>query len=384
METNHVRSAFTFLVGYLLACGFQLQKTPPAILSKIENGEEFLVLTEEKENREHLIAARRLLTLKATKDLHMSADELPKYKVPQKLTNAGDHAAGRAPSASEFDPYKGHRYDAKSAATGKTLGPDGNYVSPTEKKLADLQSHQSRLEKKFHKPLEDRQLVATMPNSGPPRPIIETEGPSDGKLLAGQFMRREQERKQREEGGFTTKAMRDLQAMKNKKVYSHSQIRIQFPDACALEAKFLPKEKVETIMEVVKSAFMTTDFQFELYVAPPRRKLDVSNTLEEEGLVPAAKVFLSWKDGPAKGTPVGSFLKPELFQEGANKPSYPSAKAVDVAKNDNSKPAAKKSKPAPKEDDMLRRMMGGKGGLGGAKSKSGGGKGGGKPKWFKG
>ena len=213
--------------------------------------------------------------------------------------------------------------------------------------------------------------------------------PSDGALLAQRMKRLEQERKEREEGGFTTKAMRDLQKMKNAKVYSHAKLRIQFPDASAIEAKFLPKETVETVKQVVQECLITS-YKFDLYVAPPRRQLDVSQTLQQEGLVPAAKCFVSWKGGgPATGS---AFIKEHLFQSQAAAPSFPTAKpVVQEAKrknNDDSKPAAAGAKPkkSSREEDLLARMMGGKGGGGSSNAKKAPSdeKKSGKPKWFKG
>ena len=213
-------------------------------------------------------------------------------------------------------------------------------------------------------------------------------GPSDGSILAKQFQQREQDRRKRDEQGFTTRAMRDLEKLKKQKVYSHAQIRVQFSDGSALEAKFLPKEPISVIKAVVKDSLILPSLDFDLYVAPPRRKLSEMSTLEEEGLVPAAKIFLSWKVdcAPDKGSPVGSFLKPELFRSGGE-PVYPSAKSVVPDERGNQTAEKSRvvddgvSKPN-REEELLRRMLG-KGGLGG-KPKTGKPNESGKPKWFNG
>lgn len=384
-----------YKVDFLVACGFQSQEDSPNLLSRVDTGEQCLVLTAANENTNHLVKARRLLTKKAIDDLQMRAEELPKYKPPVRLTDARDHEDARsqmATSGQEFNPYKEHRFDGMSAALGESLGPDSNYVSPTEQQLQALQSQQKKLENSLHKPLLDRELSASLPTtvssnvSAVASSAMRSEGPSDGSLLASQFSKREKERRQREEKGFTTKAMRDLERLKKQKVYSHAQLRIQFSDGSALEAKFLPKEKIEAVKSVIKSALLIPDLDFDLYVAPPRRKLMGSSSLQAEGLVPAAKVFLSWKtdSAPPRGAPVGTFLKPELFRNG-NAPTYPSAKALTQEQEELR--AAKKSKPgvnvskSSKEDDLVRRIMGQGGGLG--KPRGGGTAGGGKPKWFK-
>ena len=385
-------------VEFLIACGFRLTEKPPPLLSQIDTGEECLVLAQENEDIQHLVKARRLLVTKAIQDLGMSSHDLPKFKNPPRLTEAGDHAVGRVPtgiasSSGEFDPYRGHRFDAKSAAVGKNLGPDGDYVSPTEQQLQALQTQQKQLESSMHRPLVDRGIVASLPSNTPSAVTMTSNvaptvaGPSDGTLLANQFKKREQERRQREEGGFTTKAMRDLEKLKKQKVYSHAQLRVQFADGSSLEIKFLPKETIEVVHAVIKDCLLCPEkLDFDLFVAPPRRKLKQGSTLEEEGLVPAAKVFLSWKPNfaPDKQVPVGTFLKPDLFREGTA-PSYPSAASLvesqqattlTATSSDNSVvPSA-----SDLEETMLRRMMGQGRAL--AKSSNKDSKGG-KPKWFK-
>ena len=363
----------------------------PPSLSHMDSGEQCLVLAKENEHTEHLVKARRLLTTKAIEELGLKADELPKYKPPTRLTDSQDPAGASAPG---FNPYKGYRYDAKSAAAGHHRGPDGDYVSPTEQQLQALLSAQALLEDSFHKPILDREIQASLPNSSvafseaTDSNASETTlgGPSDGSMLAKQLQKRELDRRQREEQGFTTKAMRDVEKLKKQKVYSHAQIRVQFSDGSVLEAKFLPKETIAVIKAVVRESLLLSSFDFDLYVAPPRRKLNETSTLEEQGLVPAAKIFLSWKvdSAPDKGSPVGSFLKPELFRSGGV-PVYPSAKSI--VQDDNEKRTAKKSKAVDdgdsnpnREDELLRRMLG-KGGLGG-KPKTAKPSETGKPKWF--
>ena len=383
-------------VEILLASGFELNRAPPPLLSTSQSGEECMVLPPEKEDTSLLVKVRRMLVTCAVNQLGMKAEELPKFKQPPRLTDPGDHAVGRKKppaSSGEFNPYQGQRYDAKSAAVGRNLGPDGNYESTTEKQLQQLQTQQAKLEKSLHKPLADRELSAILPGANKTvtaTDSMDVDGPSDGSLLATRMKQMEQERRQREEGGFTTKAMRDLQQLKKQKVYSHVQLRIQFPDGSSLEAKFLPKETVATVKEVILSAFVMTAFDFELYVAPPRRQLEMGSTLESEGLVPAAKVFVSWKvnRAPTKAAPVGSFMKPELFRHQAGQ-AFPAAQSLLESKKaaPKKKAASKEVKKSSREEDMLKRMMGGKGGLGGSNrrntKKDDKGSGGGKPKWFR-
>merc|ERR1712238_496303 len=54
---------------------------------------------------------------------------------------------------------------------------------------------------------------------------------------------------QEKRGGFTTKAMRDLETMKKRKVYSHTQLAITFPDGIVVKANFHTNERVGVVIE---------------------------------------------------------------------------------------------------------------------------------------
>jgi hypothetical protein len=287
-----------------------------------------------------------------------------------------------------------------------------------------LQRQQAVLEAKLQQPVQDRAWIATLPASALPANTAATESqqqlqqsnfPSavgndtkkssgDGALLAQRAKRQHEERMARENGGMTTKAMRDLERIKKQKVYSHVQLTIQFSDGCKLSGKFLPKETVATVRDAIVQECLVLhglERDFDLYVAPPRRLLNLTSTLTEEGLVPAAKIFVSWKGGstPDKNAPVGSYLEPRLFGGAASRTSlFPSAQPIvgsASTNNNNSQDGSseggdKKEKKGSKEEDLLKRMMGGSRGLGGG---GGGSKSsakdkdakpsGGKPKWFK-
>ena len=364
------------IVDFLLAAGFVKSQMELPLL--VRGKELECLLFPDDSSTSPLVKARQLLVSKAISELSMTLDELPKAKsTSTPLTSAKATPTPQQP----FDPYKGQRYDAKSAATGLSTGPDATYVSSTESALDDIKSKQATLESKMQV-LNDREVVAFMPNQQ--TPFIHAEpiaiaSTSDGSLLAAQMKRQTDERKQREEGGFTTKAMRELQQMKKTKVYASAVLRIQFPDGSALSAKYLPKECIQVVRNVILESFSIPNLDFDLYVAPPRRKLDLTKTLQEEGLVPAAKVFVSWKTSmPGSGSAIGSFLQPALFK--ASHVAFPESKALvadDIKQSNKSHDTS--------EDALLRRMMGGGKLLGSDKSNgnvSGADKNK-KPNWFK-
>jgi hypothetical protein len=383
-------------VEYLLACGFELQTPPPALLSAAPSSsasgtdEEFLVLLPPKEDTTHLIVARHMLLTCATHELHMRAEQLPKYTPPPPAQAV--NRTGNAPSPAAFDPYKGQRYDA----TGANQGPDANYVSITEQSLQKLQSKQEQLEQRMQQQLQDRNLVAHLPGSNNSSLAAlaaasadesSSASKSDASLLASLYSKQAAERAQKQEGGFTTKSMRDLQKIKKQKVYSHVVLIVQFFDGSSLTGKFLPKETIGTVKQVVSECLLTATtttsiadyhlkLKFDLYVTPPRRILSDTATLESEGLVPAAKIFVSFQTPPlpSTNTTPGHFLKPHLFSssgagaaDGSSAAaSFPQSRPVVPDPKDatmtDAKPAAaaaaKPKKKESKEEALLKRMMG--------------------------
>ena len=397
---------------------------------------DLIVLHPENEDTSRLIATRHLMAQKAVEVLGMDERDLPTYRGPPKpvVLVGGDAGAGgnrggnsNTAATTTFDPYKTHSYNAQAAASGAAdphaIGGGG--ISRTEKELRALQSKQERLERKLQKlGPGGRGLAAFRPGSVGSISVVSSPpdddgsgagsaggGKSDGSLLAARMKRLEEERRKREEGGFTTKAMRDLESMKKAKVYTHATLRVGFADGCWITAKFLPSETVEAVKTVLREECFREDvagtLDFDLYVAPPRRKLDGSKRLDAEGLVPAARVHVSWKVGgtppaQAKGQPPGSYLREELFQNngGAGQTDYNAAAFPNAQKlvEDDDKKEGGKKRPAgngagsaaasaeSREEALMARMLGKKPGLLGGRSGGDAGKkksSSSKPKWFK-
>eukprot|EP00591_Stephanopyxis_turris_P010493 CAMPEP_0195528756 /NCGR_PEP_ID=MMETSP0794_2-20130614/31045_1 /TAXON_ID=515487 /ORGANISM="Stephanopyxis turris, Strain CCMP 815" /LENGTH=564 /DNA_ID=CAMNT_0040659943 /DNA_START=402 /DNA_END=2096 /DNA_ORIENTATION=- len=384
-------------VDFLLACGFSFAQPPPGVGGG--NQKEMVELLPRNESQVKLKGARDMLHVRA-KELGVHQSDLPTIHIPSSSCPSS-RGRGDANIRTEFDPFKGHKFNTQAAALGanpNTVAPDGtSYVSNVEKQLNNLTKKAEQMEKSLQSVQVDRMLYAMRPGesqaslSGDGDTVSGAGGKSDGFLLAERMKRMEEERKKRENGGFTTKAMRDLEKMKKAKVYSHTQLRICFPDGCALSARFYPSEKVKHVKEVIRSALCTNDtddsgVDFDIYVTPPRRALIDSKTLVDEQLVPAAKVHVSWKTRKQPGVQGCNQpkIKPELFTSenkvaGASK-LFPDVKSV-------SKEANKRSIDGPStitdEDDMVRRMMG-KSAKGSLTRKKKSATGGGKPKWFKG
>ena len=142
-----------------------------------------------------------------------------------------------------------------------------------------------------------------------------------------------------------------------KKVYAHAVLT--FPDGYKLMGKFplfciLPsnnKKQKRTTIRNVKMAFWKECLAmsgnntvegddkeaavaamqlFDLYVTPPRRLLEETKTLQEEGFVPAAKIFVSWnKNNMSQGG--GSYLQQWLLDQTSSSTMSASESAAAVA-----------------------------------------------------
>ena len=357
-------------VDILYSCGFVLQEQPQLLSSQ---GESFLILSEQNEDTEWLIHVRHTLAQVAIHQLKCNPDMLPKFQPPppKVMSEAGN---GTAFGGQGFNVYQGSRFDGQAAAVGQSLGPPKGWKSATETQLETLEKKQAQLAKK-HQILQQRSWVALRPgevmNTTPTEEEEEvvTSSKEDSALIAGHIQKQQKRVQEEANRGFTTKAMRDLEKIKKQKVYSHTLLAISFPDGCTCKGQFLPAETVNAVMESIRQEVLTDAFceeQFELYITPPRTELLPHQTLTELDLVPAAKVFVSWKT-PAKFKGTLAYIKSDLFQSSADALAMPAGVPV-VGGEESAKPAAtgstaapavkKKKSKAERQAEMLKRMLG--------------------------
>jgi PUB domain/UBX domain len=444
----------------------------PPLNSESMSSSLILVLEPEQENTERLVTARRLLETHLLQDLKCNEADVPRFRPPPPTTRTiqpvvvltseptmtngtiatttttttaattATTAATAAAAVMLFNPYQGQRFDALSAAVGTSLGPDANYTSPTLAELHRLQTRRDQLQQQLFAAqtgttMNRQWTVVTVPGEMA-HPAASTASAattttvpvaaavsSDSSLLAARAQAQHQERVARETGGFTTAAMREVQRLSRQRVYAHVLLSIACPDGTKIAGQFRPDETIGAVMRALQSDCFTRatteastnndhNLEFDLYVTPPRRLLLPQQTLTEAGLVPAAKIFLSWKGWAAEAMKsshngTASWISAQLLSNNNNDnasamrealafpasvpvvapPSTSLAAATAMDVDQDSKPAAKKLS---KEEQLLRRMMGGSGSGGGNTGSSnilGGGKGAapkkpsGQPKWFK-
>jgi hypothetical protein len=366
-------------VDILYSCGFILQEQQQELMMKQGQEESCFVLTEQNEDTEWLVSARHTLSQVALHQLNCKAEDLPKFQPPKEEVTIGNNSSSN--SQNSFNVYQGKRFDAQSAAVGRSLGPPKGWKSATEAQLESLEKKHALLSKS-HQVIAggERQWIALRPGATAPSTTsaaaVASSSREDSALLASHIQKQQKQRQEDANRGFTTKAMRDLERLKKQKVYSHTLLAISFPDGCVCKGQFLPAETIRTVMESIQQDLLSSDKRqekFELYMTPPRNKLLPHQTLQELGLVPAAKVYISWNSpGNLKGQ-VGSYLNPTLLETNGDSsgPALPSSVPVmggdeDAAKRQKSSAssstdasAAKRKKTkAERQAEMLKRMLG--------------------------
>lgn len=365
-------------IDILYAIGFVSKEEDRKLLSS-EPGETFLVLEEAQEDTDWIVTARNTLTRIAIVQLKCKPEELPKSKEPVKLPPTSSSLSS---TSNNFNLYQGHRFDGQAASVGQSsLGPPKGWKSATETQLEHLEKKRAKLQKEQQKSKQhQRNWIATLPgqsyeaihnnttNTNTSTSTSASSSKGDAALLADQLKRQTAKRKEEENGGFKTKAMRDLEKIKKQKIYSHTLLAISFPDGCVCKGQFLPQESIQTVMETIETEVLHIPLEFELYMTPPRTRLLPKQTLQEMGLVPAAKIHVSWKTNPTTSAKF-AYLEPSLLNpHGMSMPSMPKSVAVAEEAPSNNKKAAgsstqvtstikrKKSK-AEKQAEMLKRMM---------------------------
>jgi hypothetical protein len=235
-KVGKIRGGYDFLYSV----GF-VPKYPAFAVVGVGTDPETLVLPIRNESREMLLRGRTALIVSAVRDLGMDANDLPPSPpecppsspppttaIPSSGTTPGsDRPRGPIPvSSSGFDIYRTHSYNVQSAVVGAPNPYTDGAMSTTERQLRDLQTKKERMEREMQSIAmsADRGLVAY--HAGEVAPIASAinggeggvGGKSDSSLLAARMKRMEEDRKKREDGGFTTRAMRDLETMKKAKV----------------------------------------------------------------------------------------------------------------------------------------------------------------------
>ncbi len=112
---------------------------------------------------------------------------------------------------------------------------------------------------------------------------------------------------------FASKREKELEKIKQTKIFNYSTLRILMPDSFILQGTFNPYDRVSKIMTFVKQHCPQKDREFVLFQAPPYRPLNLKDnpTMKEAKLVPSGVIRFRWADLEMTTEKDGPFLDPE-------------------------------------------------------------------------
>ena len=95
-----------------------------------------------------------------------------------------------------------------------------------------------------------------------------------------------------------TAAMRELARLQAMRTYSHARVRVRLPGGLLVEASYHPQEPVRHVLDLAISCMQPPlrELGAYLFTTPPRTELDLSVSLVDGGLAPAATVVLAWRE----------------------------------------------------------------------------------------
>ena len=168
---------------------------------------------------------------------------------------------------------------------------------------------------------------------------------SESQLVMQTMKRRRDELKRQE--NFRTKAMREIERLRNMKIYTSVLLRIQFSDSWMIEANFSPAETISDVTHYLVRCLLVKDIKPEdiyFFVTPPKQILERNATLADAGLQPAALIYVGFSDGKGGLRNGASCILPSAIELAAKtasdgpssggkdggQPFFPSATAVSI------------------------------------------------------
>jgi len=206
----------------------------------------------------------------------------------------------------EFDPFKSNIVRVNPQPRGGT--------SAVEDELAHLEQKRADIIASAGVPCRDIQVVNSMEEliKGETSSHISSNEESDSWILLLATKTRIQKQKASE--SFRTKPMRDLESLKNARVFTRTLIRVVFPDKVVMQGTFSPLELVGQVKQMIVD--LVGEAEFCLYTSPPRMELDHLKTLSDCGMVPGSLVYVSW---------IGKPVAMSSFVTGPRDMSFPSS-----------------------------------------------------------
>jgi len=314
-----LESLYVQALEYLTIVGFKEKQ--------VEQEPKF-VLNFQEEDPQAIETGMKVLKALAA-DLDIASADIPSINI----YNKKDFEAARIGARKQADAVNGFNFYQSNVQNISGVPTQNGSNSRMEDQVETLKAKQRKMMEDAGIP--DRMLRIIPSGSGiNPRNFKDFVHPeesqslpvpkSDGAIvLQANKMRRKEQKKNAE---FRTKAMRELEKLRNARVFTKVIIRVQLPDKSVVEAQFSPVERIDDVASIVRESLLdSVDEQFYLYTTPPRKVLPLDKTLDELGLKPAALLYLGWKSG----APSGSFLREDLMVDPNESREFPSSKPLD-------------------------------------------------------
>lgn len=184
-----------------------------------------------------------------------------------------------------FDPFQSKRVDLKGQ-------PRSGAESSIERQVRELKDKEAKM---VEGPRPDRRAQLFVK----PAAVVADDEPvtDDDVVVRRAAAKRAAERRAKDDGPLTTKAVRDLAALKKKKVFPHVVIKFAFPDGVTLRATFAVWETLQDARAFLADYVALDDY--EIYTSPPRTPL-VDNHAPLGVFAPAARLYLALPDAYLK------------------------------------------------------------------------------------
>lgn len=310
---------YSNFLDYLILIGFQISP---------ETSEIKYILDVKKET-----PLRVELGLKVLKEFAREI-ELPQKNIP--AVDSYKSLDFKKNQNNSFDAYKSNTISTNPiAAKG-----DGN--SLLEKKLANLRLERKEEMEKAGLPDRNIKVFPIMKNFNPrnfnksnattnENINSQEEGLSDKNIImaAGVSLIKKNEQNKK----FSTKAMRDMEKLKNKKIFTKLVLRIQLPNRWVIELLMSPLETFDDLRKLIieevfnKEVYDTIGEPLYFFMTPPKTVFygeDEKTNFDELRLVPAALIYLGFGFVDAKGkvesnstvaVPIEKLIREEIVVE---------------------------------------------------------------------
>lgn len=248
-------------------------------------------------------------------------------------------------------PYNATNPPARQLRVLRFPGVTSDSSNPARFSAAELASVASeQLESDASSPVEAGAAAAAAAAAAEPAQPGSTDTAEDLRIIMEAAKRRRAAMEKQQQ--FQTRAIRELDALRTKKVYHTSIIRVLCPDRTLLQGVFSPREPLAAVCGWLCSLISTPNLSssdLTVFQTPPRVELDCAATLEQLGLQPAACVHVSWELGPDRE----SVMWHDAVVEAAHAAAEASAEAAPSAFGASEPVAARAERAASKRAAVL-------------------------------